>query len=74
MTHQTTTLISDAKTLGALIRSRRKELGLTQVDAADVAGLSVHMLSDVETGKGNPRLSTLLALCELFGFTLAVTR
>lgn len=66
--------IQDIRTLGTLLRTRRKELGLTQVEAAEIAGLSTHMLSDVETGKGNPRLDTLLALCDLFGFQLTLTR
>jgi len=56
--------------IGSLLKSRRKALGLNQRDAAEIAGISVHTLSDIETGKGNPTLETLLDLCELLGLEL----
>lgn len=37
------------------IKSRRKELGLSQKQTADIAGLSVALWSYIETGKRNIR-------------------
>lgn len=58
--------------LGDVLRRRRKSLRLGQRDAAEIAGVSVHTLSDIETGKGNPTLQTLLELCELLGLELSI--
>ena len=45
--------------LGALIRKRRKKLGLTLQALCDDAGLSVGFLSQVERGQATPSLGTL---------------
>ncbi len=65
--------IGDSISLGAALRARRKSLRLGQRDAAEIAGVSVHTLSDIETGKGNPTLETLLTLCELLGLELGLS-
>jgi predicted transcriptional regulator len=55
-----------------LLRSRRQILGVDQKTLAQVAGVSVHALSDLESGKGNPTLSTLQRVLEALGLTLQV--
>lgn len=51
-------------TIGSRIRTRRKALGLTQVDLAAAAGVKQNTLSDIETGKtAEMEGSTLAGLC-----------
>jgi y4mF family transcriptional regulator len=60
--------------LGATVRNRRRDLGLTQEDAADLAGVSARFLHEVETGKDTVRLATLLRLLEALGLHLELRR
>ncbi len=50
------------KGLGRLILRRRKELGLSQTDLANKAGLHRTYISDVENGKRNFSFGTLYSL------------
>jgi y4mF family transcriptional regulator len=52
------------------IVQRRMELGLKQADLARLSGVSVHCLSDLETGKGNPTLRSLEQLLDVLGLEL----
>ncbi len=56
--------------LGQAIRNRRKLARITQADLADLSGLSVHTLSDLESGKGNPTLEVLSKLCNVLGLEI----
>jgi transcriptional regulator with XRE-family HTH domain len=56
--------------LGQAIRNRRKLAKVTQADLADLSGLSVHTLSDLESGKGNPTLEVLSKLCSVMGLEI----
>lgn len=47
------------KAFGERLRTIRKAQGLTLEKLADMAGLSVQYLGDVERGKANPTLSTV---------------
>lgn len=58
--------------LGQRIRSRRLTLGLTQQSLAEIAGLSVHGLSNLESGKGNPTLAVLNHLADALGLDLCL--
>ncbi len=57
-------------TIGPAIAKRRKRLGLDQRALAEIAGISVHALSNIETGKGNPTLKTLSALGDILGMEI----
>ena len=57
--------------LGALLRERRRALGLTQDDVAELAGTTQKTLSMLETGKPTARLDKLADVAEAVG--LAVT-
>lgn len=56
--------------LGQALRNRRKLAKITQADLADLSGLSVHTLSDLESGKGNPTLEVLSKLCDVMGLEI----
>lgn len=54
----------------SIIRERRDLLGLTQQDLADYTGLSLRIIKSIESGKGNPSLSTLTKIAEVLGLEL----
>ncbi len=56
----------------SIIRERRTLLGLTQQDLADYAGLSLRIIKSIESGKGNPSLSTLTKLADVLGLELVL--
>ena len=53
--------------VGAQIRARRRLLRLDQASLAELAGVSRHTLSNVESGKGNPTLAVLCEICDAVG-------
>jgi y4mF family transcriptional regulator len=58
------------KTLGEIIRNRRKELKITQPHLAELAKVSTNTLYQVERGQGNPSLDVLNKLAEVLGLEL----
>ena len=58
------------KTLGEIIRNRRKELKITQPHLAELAKVSTNTLYKVERGQGNPSLDVLNKLAEVLGLEL----
>jgi y4mF family transcriptional regulator len=59
--------IDTTKTLGILLRSARKELGLTQSDLALAAGVGLRFIVDLEAGKPTLRLATVLRVIDALG-------
>ena len=60
----------NAEELAKLLRERRKLAKITQRDLAELSGLAVHTLSDLESGKGNPTLEVLSKLCAVLGLEI----
>jgi y4mF family transcriptional regulator len=58
--------------LAATVRHRRRALGLTQVDVADLAGVGVRLVHELERGDTGVRLDKLLAVLEVLGLVLDV--
>ena len=56
--------------LAAEVRTRRSDLGLTQQDLADMAGVSERFVRFVEQGKPSVQLDSLTALLETLGLEL----
>lgn len=52
------------------IKSRRMALGLTQEDLAEMAGVSLSTIKDMDRGEGNPSLATLEKVAEVLGLEL----
>lgn len=61
-------LISTEQQLGALVRERRKQQGLTMEDLAAVAQCSPRLLSELERGKRGVSISMVLYILSLLGF------
>ena len=58
--------------LGDSLTRRRKEAGLTQQQLAEKTGIDQAAISRIESGKGNPTLSTLEALAKGVGGILSI--
>ena len=60
------------KTLGEIIRTRRRELSITQPHLAELAKVSTNTLYKLERGQGNPSLDVLNKLAEVLGMELTL--
>lgn len=56
----------DTVGLGFFLKKKRKEQKLTQQDVADVIDITERALSNIENGKSEPELDTVLKLCDLY--------
>lgn len=66
--------IVDAKSLGQVIRNRRKELNYTQAFLSEFTGLSVTFISDVERGKPTAEIGKIMQLLHILGMDVLVER
>jgi len=62
--------ITDSASLAAAIRSRRRELGLTQEQLADLAGISLRSVTLLESGVSSLTFQNLLATLSVLGLSL----
>jgi transcriptional regulator with XRE-family HTH domain len=58
------------KQLGEIIKTRRKELKITQPHLAELAEVSTNTLYKLERGQGNPSLEVLKKLAEVLGMEI----
>lgn len=58
------------KALSKKLESKRKALGLTQVEVADLAGVSARFMYDLERGKPSMSLEKFLAVATTLGLEL----
>jgi y4mF family transcriptional regulator len=58
--------------IGPALRARRKHLRLRQRDLAELAGVTLRGLTELENGRGNPTLNQLAKIVDVLGlqFTL----
>lgn len=49
------------------IKQRRKALKLSQVDLAEMSGVSISTVKDIERGKGNPSYATIKKIVDILG-------
>lgn len=63
--------MSSAK-IGQLIQSRRKQLRLRQRDLAEMAGVTLRGLTNLENGTANPTLSMLSKIAEVLGLEISL--
>jgi len=66
--------VRTTKELGELLRAYRKSRGLSQVDAAALAGVGERFLSELERGKATAEIGLVLKVIDRFGLTLFVSR
>ncbi|MDD5819524.1 MAG: helix-turn-helix transcriptional regulator [Candidatus Cryptobacteroides sp.] len=56
--------------LREVMKSRRKTLSITQNDLAEMAGVSLATVKDIERGKANPSMSTVLEILDVLGMEI----
>ncbi len=59
--------------IGQIIKERRVYLGITQKDLADLVGISLRSLVDIENGNGNPTIDQLNKILNALGLTLKIS-
>ena len=64
--------MDDFASIGAGLRSARKDAGLSQEDLAHLAGTSQRTIRAIETGTGNPSLKAVVAAANVLGLHVAV--
>ena len=52
------------------LKARREQLGVTQEQLAELAAVALRTVKELDSGKGNPTVSTLLKLADVLGMEL----
>ena len=58
--------------IGRYIAERRDTLNVSQMRIAELSGVSVHTISNLETGNGNVTLDTLLKVAGILGLKVKI--
>ena len=58
--------------IGSEIKKRRKLLKITQSDLAEISGISLRSLKEIETGKGNPTIEQLQKILNPLGLIIKI--
>ncbi len=53
-----------------VMKERRKFLRISQLDLAEIAGVSLATVKDIERGKGNPSMATMEKILEVLGMEM----
>ena len=53
-----------------IMKQRREFLSLTQQDLAEMAEVGVATIKDIERGKGNPALNTIMKILDVLGIEI----
>ena len=56
--------------LEEVMKERRAKLNISQLDLAEMAGVSLATVKDIERGKGNPALATIQKIMEVLGMEM----
>lgn len=52
------------------LKDRREELGVTQEQLAELAAVGLRTVKELDAGKGNPTVRTILKLADVLGMEL----
>ena len=63
-------LLNHTMELKDIMKERREFLSLTQQDLAEMAGVGLATIKDIERGKGNPALNTIKKILEVLGIEI----
>jgi transcriptional regulator with XRE-family HTH domain len=59
--------------IGQKVRERRKLLRLRQRDLAELAGVTLRGLTELESGRANPTINQLAKIAEVLGLEIRLT-
>ncbi len=60
--------------LAAIVAARRQELGLSQTELGDLAGVSYRIVHHLESGRSDTSLKRVVAVLETLGLHLTIER
>ncbi len=52
------------------LKDRREQLGVTQEQLSELADVALRTVKELDSGKGNPTVSTLIKLADVLGMEL----
>jgi transcriptional regulator with XRE-family HTH domain len=52
------------------LKERREQLGVTQEQLSELAAVALRTVKELDSGKGNPTVSTLIKLADVLGMEL----
>jgi y4mF family transcriptional regulator len=64
--------IKNSKDVGAALRARRKQLGLTQQELVEIAPFGTTFFSDLENGKETAHLNKAIEAIRILGLRLVI--
>ncbi len=64
--------MDELKNIGEEIRKRRKMLWIIQPELADIAGVSLRSLIEIENGTGNPTLIQIMKVLDALGLKIKI--
>ena len=70
MTLQAKQKLTSTAEVGAMVRERRREQGISQEQLAGVAGTGIRFISDLENGKGTIQADKMIKVIEALGLRL----
>ena len=53
-----------------VVKERRRVLGISQLDLAEMAGISLATVKDIERGVANPSMKTVARILEVLGLEM----
>lgn len=62
----------DISEIALVVRKKRDLMGITQQDLAFRSGIHLRSINNIEGGKGNPSLDTLLKIAEVLKLEVIV--
>lgn len=63
-------VVSSSRVVGAIVRQRRQANRLTQQQLAELAGVGLRLVSELERGKPTLRMDAVNRVLAVFGLTL----
>lgn len=67
-------VVETAVSVGVAIRDARRHFRLTQLELAELVGVSDRTVRDIEKGRSGPSFSTVLAVAAAVGVRLEIVR
>ena len=64
--------IVNIKKIGKIIKERRKNLKVNQLELSELLGVGINTLVAIERGEGNPKLATLLSILDMLGLQMTI--
>lgn len=65
--------VTNLREIGIFLRKKRKEMGLTQSEAAGLCNVGVRFISDMENGKSTMHVDKVFKVLNRFGILIGIS-